>query len=412
MKRDMYLIIVLALAASQALYSQALEEYVRLAAEQNPGLRARYKEVEASLEKAGQVTGWEDPALSFGYFISPIETRVGPQRARLSITQMFPWFGTLKAQGDFAALNAEAQLQEFLWEKNRLKYEVASEYYPLYRLKKWLSLEEENIELLEALKRIATGRFENGQGSLVDVLRSEVLLNEARTRIENLERRRRVQLSRFNTLLNRDREQEVILPDTLVLDEPKPTGFMDSLRQNPRLLSLDYRIRAGESQETVARRKGMPRWGIGLDYVWTDPREDLAGGTRPEGDGRNALVPRLSLSLPFFRGKYRAGQNEARILKERYELERAELENDLASELAEVLLELEEEEARLQLYREQAARTRQVFNLLLTSYRNSGKDFGEVLGTLRELLDYRKKEAEALVGQHLMQARLVFLTSN
>jgi outer membrane protein, heavy metal efflux system len=47
---------------------------------------------------------------------------------------MFPWFGTLKAQGDAAALLAEAKYQSFLDARNQLFYQVAAAYHPLYEL--------------------------------------------------------------------------------------------------------------------------------------------------------------------------------------------------------------------------------------------------------------------------------------
>ena len=151
MKNVFTIILVL---ISMGLYSQTLEEYFKIAAENNPGLLSQYKEFEAVLQKVPQVSTLPDPSLSFGYFVSPVETRVGPQKARFSLTQMFPWFGPLKAQGDAAALMAEAKYQSFLDAKNKLYYEVSAAYFPLYELQEWMKIEERNIEILESYKTI------------------------------------------------------------------------------------------------------------------------------------------------------------------------------------------------------------------------------------------------------------------
>jgi hypothetical protein len=74
-----------------------LSSYLQTAAENNPGLKARFNEYMAALEIAPQVKSLPDPQLAFGYFIQPVETRVGPQQFKISASQMFPWFGTLKA---------------------------------------------------------------------------------------------------------------------------------------------------------------------------------------------------------------------------------------------------------------------------------------------------------------------------
>jgi cobalt-zinc-cadmium efflux system outer membrane protein len=68
-----------------------LDVYLQSAAENNPGLKAKFKEYMAALEVIPQVGALPDPTLALGYFISPVETRVGPQRLKISAAQMFPW---------------------------------------------------------------------------------------------------------------------------------------------------------------------------------------------------------------------------------------------------------------------------------------------------------------------------------
>ena len=114
MKTVIITLIIYLYATGNISFSKTPENYLRIAAEKNPGMQGMYKEYEIALQKAAQVNSLPDPTLSFGYFISPVETRVGPQKAKFSLTQMFPLFGTLKAQGDAAALMAEAKFKAFL----------------------------------------------------------------------------------------------------------------------------------------------------------------------------------------------------------------------------------------------------------------------------------------------------------
>ena len=139
--------------------AQTLEDSFREAAENNPGLQAQYKDFEAALQKVPQVSSLPDPTFSFGYFISPVETRVGPQRAKFSLSQMFPWFGTLAAKADAASLKAEAKHQTFLDAQNKLYYSVAEAYYPLIELNRLKAIEQENIEILQSYKNIANSKF-------------------------------------------------------------------------------------------------------------------------------------------------------------------------------------------------------------------------------------------------------------
>ena len=155
-----YLFLV-ALLYSASLNSQTLNDYLEIATQNNPEIKAAYSEFEAALQKSPQVSSLPDPNLTLSVFGRMIETRVGSQEARFSLMQMFPWFGTLKAQGDAATLMAEAKYQSFLDAKNKLYYEVSAAYFPLYELKEWIKIEENNIAILESYKTISNSKFRN-----------------------------------------------------------------------------------------------------------------------------------------------------------------------------------------------------------------------------------------------------------
>ena len=98
-----YLILVLVLYAT-SVNSQTLNDYLSMASQNNPEIQSAYKEFEAALQKAPQVSSLPDPSLTMSAFGRMIETRVGAQEARFSLMQMFPWFGTLEAKKNAANL--------------------------------------------------------------------------------------------------------------------------------------------------------------------------------------------------------------------------------------------------------------------------------------------------------------------
>ncbi|MEN8230854.1 MAG: TolC family protein, partial [Bacteroidota bacterium] len=55
---------------------EELEQYLVIAAENNPGLKAKFNKYMAALEVAPQVNSLPDPQAAFAYFIRPVETRV------------------------------------------------------------------------------------------------------------------------------------------------------------------------------------------------------------------------------------------------------------------------------------------------------------------------------------------------
>ncbi|MAX25333.1 MAG: transporter [Phycisphaeraceae bacterium] len=399
-----FLIIVMTTIAGFSGNAQTLEDYFQIAAENNPGLQAKYKAFEAAMEQIPQVSSLSDPTFSFGYFISPVETRVGPQRARLSLSQMFPWFGTLKAGGDVATLNAEAQYQSFLDARNKLYYQVAAAYYPIYELRRWTALEEKNIEVLESYKTISTTRFENGEGTLVDVLRVDLLLKDAVTNLEILEKKQKPLLTSFNRLLNRDEEEEVQIADSLFVE--KHLIGRDSLWiDHPVLNELDLRIKASEKQEVLAKKQGLPKLGVGLDYVVVGERTDMS----VPDNGQDALMPMVSVGIPIFRSKYRAAKKEAQIMQERYSLQKEDRINQLTSSYEMAVFDRNQQVEFIQLYDEQIAETQQILNLLLSAYSNSGKEFEEVLRIQQQLLKYKKLKAAALTNYYTAIAKLNYI---
>ena len=390
--------------------AQNLNEYLRIASENNPALQAQYKAFEAALEKVPQATGLPDPTLSFGYFISPVETRVGPQQARFSLSQMLPWFGKLRAKADVASLEAEVQYQAFLDQKNQLLYKVAASYYPLYELNRWLTLERENAEILESYKNIATTKFENAEGTLVDVLRADLMLKDAVTTIKILEEKRKPLISNFNKLLNRETIAPVQIPDTLIVLEGIQNFSRDSLfSKNPVLESLDLKVKASKAQEVLADKQGLPQIGVGLDYVIVGSREGLDPGMSLQDNGQDALMPMASLSIPLYRGKYRAAQKEAQLMQQSYSLQKEGTMNDLIANYGMSMFDLSQQSQLIALYQEQVEQTWQVLNLLLTAYSNSGSALEEVLRVQQQLLAYQKMKVTALMKYHIALAKLNYL---
>lgn len=399
------ILMILGITAGQA---QTLDDYFRMAAENNPGLQARYTEFEASLQKVAQVSTLPDPTFSFGYFISPVETRVGPQRARFSLTQMFPWFGTLKAQGDAAALLAEAKYQSFLDARNQLFYKVAAAYYPLYELKQWKKIERENINILESYKNIANSKFKNGTAPMVDVLRVDIMLKDAATNLSILNKKEKPLRTTFNKLLNRDENQGIAISDSLPA-EAIPANFRkDSLlANNPMLDALDLKIKASEASELAAQKQGLPKVGVGLDYVVVGERTDMA----LSDNGKDVLMPMVSVSIPLFRKKYDAAEKEAQLMQESYTLQKTETENLLISSFEMAWFQIQQQKQLLTLYEQQIQTSQQSLNLLFSSYSNSGKEFEEVLRMQQQLLKYEKMKATAEVQYQIALAKLNYLTA-
>lgn len=389
-------------------FSQTIDDYFKIASENNPELKAKHKEFEAALQRVSQVNTLPDPTFSFGYFISPVETRLGPQQVRFSLTQLFPWFGALKAQGDAAALMAEAKFQLFMDARNKLYFKVAAAFYPLYELNDWIKIEAENIRILESYKTITTKKFENGNGSMVDVLRVDIMLKDAQTNLNILKAKEKPLTTIFNKLLNRPENEQIVMASSLKAENLPENFRKDSLlAANPTLKALDLKLEASKATELASQKQGLPKFGIGLDYVMVGKRSDV---TMPD-NGKDVIMPMITMTIPIFRGKYNASVKEAQLMQESYAYQKEEMTNSLLSNYEMAWFEIQQQQQLLELYEQQIQTTQQSLNLLFTSYGNSGKEFEEVLRMQQQLLKYQKMRATALTQYQIAVAKINYLTS-
>lgn len=385
-----------------------VNQYLQQAAQNNPELKAQYQQYLSSLQQVPQVNRLPDPELSFGYFISPIETRVGPQQARFGLTQMFPWFGTLGAKGQAASQMAKAKFEEFQDRRNQLFYQVHKQWYKLYQIGQSIQILQENIEILETFELLATQRYESNQVGQVDVLRVQIEKEDLKTRLELLRDNKTVALQAFNELLNRSNEKDIAVADTLKsqhLTMSKAEIEQTVLQQNPNLAKIDYQTLSARSSIKAARKEGLPKFGLGLDYVVTDERNMVM----PD-NGQDAIMARVGIQIPLYRKKYQAKERQAQIELHASQNRRSAAENRLQTQLEQAFRDYQDGERRVALYKDvQIQRTRQAIDILTQQYATGDTDFEELLRLQRKLLDYELAQINAVVDQNSTVAQIEYL---
>src|SRR5690606_20362046 len=101
--------------------------------------------------------------------------------------------------------------------------------------------------------------------------------------------------------------------------------------------------------------QGLPKLGVGLDYVIVGERSDMTF----EDNGRNVFMPMVTMSIPIFRGKYKAAQKEAQLMQESFTFQKNELANTLESSYEIVWFEIQKQFELIQLYQEQILESQQ-----------------------------------------------------
>ena len=389
---------------SNGLFAQdKLNEYLETAAKNNPALKAKFNEYNASLEKVPQVGALPDPQLTFGYFIMPVETKNGPQQAKVSFTQMFPWFGTLNSKEDVFISAAKSKYEDFEDAKSNLFFEVKSTYYNLYFIKKGIDITLENITILETFKRLALIKIEAGTASGVDELRVELELNDLENNLALLKDKWFMNTVKFNNLLNVENNSDIQIPETLWVDDIEYSRqvIIDSLTlNNHQLKSLDLMKESFAHNEHQGRKLGSPNIILGVDYTAIGN-----SGTSPDA-GKDALMVKFGITIPLYRKKYSAMVNEAIIQQQVIEDKKEDKINVLETLFEKVYSEYTDANRRIELYQKQSDLAKRAIKLLENEYANNGKNFEEILRMDKSVLKYSLELEKARADK---QAAIAFI---
>ena len=417
MKTRIYkiLFLMLLLLGSTISFGQAnqddLNAYLNVAAKNNPGLKASFNNYLAAMEKVPQVGSLPDPKIAFTYFAQSVETRVGPQKWKASLSQSFPWFGLLKTKKDVATNMAKAKYEIFENAKSNLFFEVKTVYYNYYYLQRAIAITKENIDILDIFKNLSLVKIEAGKATIADELRVELELNDLQNQLALLYDTQEVFKNNFNNLLNRNVADDIIIPvdlwqNNLPIEADK---LVDSIYNNNHLLkSIDQKIEAFNNQEVLTKKVGLPKFTVGLGFI--NVAENPLSTAKD--NGKNAFFPSIGLSIPIYRNKYKAMLKETVLLREGAESEKKEKENKLNTLNKRVLKDYKDSDRRIALNAKQARIAKKVLDVLLTSYSTDAKDFEEVLRMERKLLTYQLAYQKALTDKNAATAFINYLLGN
>lgn len=383
-----------------------LEDYLRYAVLENPGLKALFQEWKAAVERQPQVSALPDPRFTYGYYLAEVETRVGPMQHSLSLSQTFPWFGKLRDREDAAVRYARAAYERFEAARLTLTFRVEHAYNELFFLEQSITITKDNIELLRQFERVVRTRYRVAAAGHPDIIRIQVELGEIEDRLRQLRDLRAPYTARLNAALNRAPRSPIASPPSLSEREvsiPEERLLSVLADRNPELLALQEEIERERIRADIARKEGFPDFTVGLGYTFVGERDDADF----RGEGDDALLGTLSVNLPIWRGKYAAGTREATARRLATTNRRDEATNRLASELQEALFEHEDARRRVTLYRDTLIpKATESLHASLSSFEQGQSDYFDLLDTQRTLLEFQLAIERARVDRATSAARI------
>lgn len=385
--------------------AQSIEELSELLSEKNPSLEALKQQYLAMEEQAPQLSQLPQPEVGVGAFVAPVETRLGAQRARFSVSQMFPWFGTLESKAQLAQARALVEKERIGDLSLALIFKLKTAYFQLYEIRQTQSILQRKSSLLDRLRQLALNQIESGSGSAADVLRVELQLQALEQEVRILKNRERQPQATINHLLKRSLSDPINTPDTLGFAALKIRP--DSLRtallaKHPRLIGLAQKQAVAQQALRVNKLEGKPSFGVGADYILLSQRTDAD----PSQNGRDILQVSAKVSVPLYRKKYEAKEREEKLKIEALNYEKEAVIQDFLNGIDQAVTAHEEAVLRLSLYQQQIETTRTASRFTQATYSNSGSRFDELLQLEQDLIQYDLQILKAIVNSHLAKASI------
>jgi cobalt-zinc-cadmium efflux system outer membrane protein len=386
-----------------------LSEYLSQAALHNPELESAFYRWKAALEKIPQVKSLPDPRFTFAYYIENVETRVGPQEARLALFQTFPWFGVLDLREDVAAQEANAARAQYDALKLKIFYDVKNAFYEYAYLAQTLQITREDMELLSYFESVARARYSAGATLYVDVVKTQVQLGRLEDRLKTLQDLRRPIMAKLAASMNLPPDTEFPWPQTVpvmllcVTDEEL---FKELPEYSPQLKRFEYLEAREKAGIELAKKEFYPDVTFGIEDIITGPA--LMPNT-PDS-GKDAVIASVTVNIPFWWEKRKAAVREGRAKLAAATKGAEALKRSLLSDMELVLYKYRDAQRKIDLYRNTLIpKAEEALGVTLEAFQAGIRSSLDLIDAEKTLLEFELSYIRALADQAQRVAELEWL---
>lgn len=403
--------------ASAADLDRGLPGYVAYALAKSPRLRASFERYRASVYRISRARRLPEPTISFGYFLRAVETRVGPQRARISLQQAFPWPSKLSAGADAGTSQAKALARRFDAEALQLVARVSDAYWQLWQVRTSRVIHREHEQVLIGLSESVLARVETGAATLADQQQVNLAAARLQDAISGLDEQERAAEARLRAAIGADTSVALPTPGTAPLAQmprQNEAELQADLQAHPAIIAYAYMADAQESAAQSEEADALPSFTLGGDWIITGS----ARMPNVPGSGKDPVMVGVGMKLPLWQGSYDDAASAARSEAAAQRAEQEAAIDRAKAMLSESLSEVRDAVRRVQFYEHtlvpQADAT---YASTLGAYTTGRGSVAQMLFSQRDLvelrLDYNRAQAdyarswarlEAVVGHEVENA--------
>ena len=411
MKQLALIIVVLSCFLPIQTFSQSLESILQLVVENNPELKALHLEYDAELLRKDQVSQLPDPTLGVGVPIFRPETRLGPQVLMISASQMFPWFGTNKAKEDVVISMSKTRFEKIELSRLQLFNKVQVAYFELALIDKEIAINDSMIRQFEALSSITLAQIEGGKSSAANLFRIQLRTDELRQEIQKLTVKKEISQAVINGVTGQSWETETTaeMAFNIPVLDIELSSIENSIKENyPMIVQLNSEIELAEKRQALNQKMGMPTISVGLDYSVVTERTDA----NPQYNGRDIFVPKVMVSLPIYRKKYKAKDAEENARMDALEYRKADVISQIMTKIIASKTNYSQAVLDNELGSKQIETIRITYAIMLSEYSVDGRNIDDLLEIENLRLKYRLKIARSIYATQKAKADIEVFTNS
>lgn len=388
----------------------SLAVYIAEAIRNNPSLKSEYQAYQAQMANAKGAGVLSDPQLSVGVFPQAMHHVNGKQLATITIMQMFPWFGTLKAGREQMEYKAQEAFQKFREKSLSTAFDVEKQWYSILATQEKVKAVKRKRALLNDIKKVAIYLYKNytsGRGTkMSDQLRLDAEEERLKEQTESLETQLTLQKQQFNITLHRRPNVALSLPDSIPLRQMPTFNWTEIEQNNPKLAQYSAIQKAFKSQEVQARAKGMPMIGVGLQYM-VNGKVDMP--MMPNMNGKDMMMPMVSVTIPVYRKKITSAIHSAQLMERSAAYNYQSQLDALQSTYLSIEQRADDIKRKLKLYESEVSLLNRTLELMQKEYATGAASLTDILQTTRESIDYDLLKAEANAQYNTITAEAIQL---
>jgi len=388
----------------------SLSDLLNYAYVNNPSIIASKEDWKIAIENYNLGKSYPDPQIMSTYYPSPIETRLGPQDWNLTLSQQFPFPGTLSQKGK--VLESDEKISKFRLDKSvrEITASIIISFHELIYIQKAGHFAQSNFKLVQKLLKISENHYANDKALFYDISKARAQAAQIQYDILLLKELEQSEKSRINTLLNR--EPHARLGTARDLAFRKVIYGIDEIYELSRdnledILIAEEKINQSSQRIKLTKFENLPSFKLGLFYASVgDP--DVP--TPPPDAGDDAIGIQLGFTIPLWLGKNQSKTSKAFAMKQKARAQKLVVVNKTHARISRLWFKLQNSKRLITLYaKEMIPQSLRSVQTAETWYRQGEGSFSDFLELQATAYNFQisLERAKADYGKTLVKLELL-----